>query len=189
MRLKSNLRSHTNQGAEVRNRGGRLTGLISSKALAISMPTLARTLNAADPHLQEDDTDEDKDLLPCRQRRGGASRRWRCVQRGWIRPEEGESSQRGSGSGQPVAQGKEHITLEPDPSVPVPAAAPGLLVPRRLPRDCLERHGGAAVFALLAREGGFGQRRADLARCVGLVAATLVGERGEEWLGFGGSGG
>jgi hypothetical protein len=70
--------------------------------------------------------------------------------------------------------------------VPVPAAAPGLLVPRRLPRDRHERHGGAAVLALLARGGGFSQRRADLARCVGLVARR-VGERGDEWLGFGGS--
>jgi hypothetical protein len=70
------------EGAEVRSRGGRLTGLISSKALAISTLTLACTLNAADPHLQEDGTDEDKDLLLRRYRRGGASGHQECGQRG-----------------------------------------------------------------------------------------------------------
>ena len=53
-----------------------------------------------------------------------------------------------------VAQGEEHVALEPDPAVPVPAAAPGLLVPRRLPRDGLERHGGAPVVVLIAAASG-----------------------------------
>jgi hypothetical protein len=94
-------------------------------------------------------------------------------QRGVDSARGGRIRPRGSGSGQSVAQGEEHVALKPDLPVPIPAAAPGLLVPRRLPRDRLERHGDVVVLALLARGGGFGQRRADLARCMGLVAAAL----------------
>ena len=47
-----------------------------------------------------------------------------------------------------MAQGEEHVALEPDPPVAVRAAAPGLLVPRRLPRDRLERHGRVPVGLL-----------------------------------------